>query len=477
MQALLFAVAARQGSYFEYSEGKMKYITEETSKLIKESKLQIKSLGEQKYESPFSFSICQEERNIGFFEDDDRVIAIIDTKTLNGDFKKISDLPAFEKAGPREKLYFKPGSTYSAIVTCGGLCPGLNAVIRSLVMMSWYRYGNHKIYGIKFGYNGLSSKNKVDPLELTPDLVRDIGLHGGTFLGSSRGAPPVEEMVDRLEELKIDVLYVIGGDGTQKGALRIIEEIEKRGLAISVVGIPKTIDNDIEVIDRSFGFESAFSKACEAIYSGSIEAKGAPNCISIVKVMGRDSGFIAARSTVATNLVNFCLVPEIEFDIEGENGLLEHMEQRIRTRGNCVIVVAEGAGQKFFEGESGLDASGNKILQDIGLYLKDKIKHYFDSKKIETTIKYIDPSYIIRSCPPTPSDMYFCSQLAQMAVHAAMAGKTGMVVGLVHNKYVHIPMELATLQRKRIHPHSQLWHSVIEATGQPNFMKSSCELK
>lgn len=455
----------------------MKYITKETSKLIKDSKLQISNVGDQIHQSPISFSTSCDDEAIGFYTDEDRSIAINDTKALNNYFERIDALPSFEKAGPREKLCFEPGKTVSAIVTCGGLCPGLNAVVRSLVMMNWHRYGNRKIYGIRYGYNGLSMQNKIEPMELTPDIVKNIGHEGGTFLGSSRGAPEISQMVDRLVELGVDILYVIGGDGTQKGALRIIGEIEKRGLKIAVVGIPKTIDNDIEVIDKSFGFESAFSKACEAIYGAHIEAKGAPNCISIVKVMGRDSGFIAARSTIATNLVNFCLVPEIEFDIDGKNGLLEFVKERIKARGSCVIVVAEGAGQKFFEGEGGVDASGNKILQDIGLLLKDKLKDFLDDAKIDSTIKYIDPGYIIRSCPPTPNDMYFCSQLAQMAVHAAMAGKTAMVVGLVHNKYVHIPMELATLQRKKIDPHSQLWHSVLEATGQPIFMKNSCDIE
>lgn len=458
----------------------MKYITKETSKLIIESKLQISKIGEQVHSSPISFSTSCDDEDIGFYTDEDRSIAINDTKALKNDFANIDSLPSFEKAGPREKLTFKPGETVSAIVTCGGLCPGLNTVVRSLVMMNWHRYGNRKIYGIRFGYNGLSMQNKINPIELTPDIVKNLGHEGGTFLGSSRGAPEITQMVDRLVEIGIDILYVIGGDGTQKGALRIISEIEKRGLKIAVVGIPKTIDNDIEIIDKSFGFESAFSKACEAIYSAHIEAKGAPNCISIVKVMGRDSGFIAARSTIATNLVNFCLVPEIDFDIDGKNGLLEFIKERILTRGSCVIVVAEGAGQKFFASEDGkdlIDASGNKILQDIGLLLKDKLKYFLDKAKIDSTIKYIDPGYIIRSCPPTPNDMYFCSQLAQMAVHAAMAGKTAMVVGLVHNKYVHIPMELATLQRKKIDPHSQLWHSVLEATGQPIFMKNSCNIE
>ncbi len=454
----------------------MKYITKETSKLIKESNLQIKNLGELKYPSPISFNLYEDDEKIGFFDSDDRVVSIIDTKNIIDDFEKVADLPSFEKAGPREHVYFKPGGTCCAIVTCGGLCPGINAVVRSLVMMNWHRYGNRKIYGIRYGYNGLSTSEKIEPIELNPDIVRDIGHEGGTFLGSSRGAPSATMMVDRLEELGVDVLYVIGGDGTQRGALAIIEEIEERGLKIGVVGIPKTIDNDIEVIDKSFGFESAFSKACEAIYSGFVEAKGAPNGIAIVKVMGRDSGFIAARATVATNNVNFCLVPEIDFDIEGRNGILVHIEERLKRRGSCVILVAEGAGQKFFENEENLDASGNKKLSDIGVFLKEKIDEHFKKRGIGTVIKYIDPSYIIRSCPPTPSDMYFCSQLAQMAVHAAMAGKSGMVVGLVHNKYVHIPMELATLQRKRINPHSQLWHSVLEATGQSIFMKNSCDV-
>ncbi len=438
--------------------------------------MNIKTLGSCKFTSPFTYSVCNEDEDIGFINDDKMVLSVVDKESIKKACLESQDIQAFQKAGPREKLYFEPGNTVCAIVTCGGLCPGLNAVIRHLVTMNYYRYSNKKILGIRFGYNGLSMKSKIEPFEMTPDSVREIVDEGGTILGSSRGAPEVPEMVDRLVELGVNVLYVIGGDGTQKGALKIIQEIEKRALKIGVIGIPKTIDNDIEIIDKSFGFETAFSKACEAINAGAIEAKASLNGVSIIKLMGRDSGFIAANATLAAGQVNLCLVPEIDFDIDGDSGICAYVQKRLEKRGYCVVVVAEGAGQRYFENqEVKLDASGNKKLDDIGLFLKEQIKSYLDKNGIKSSIKYIDPSYIIRSCPPTPNDMIFCSQMAQMAVHAAMAGKTGMVVGLVHNHYVHIPMELATQQRKRIDFHSQLWHSLLEATGQPNYLKNSCE--
>jgi 6-phosphofructokinase 1 len=385
---------------------------------------------------------------------------------------------SFELAGPRERLYFEPSKTRSAIVTCGGLCPGLNNVIRSIVMQSYYRYNSSSILGIKYGYNGLNPANGYTPVELTPDLVKDIHMDGGTILGSSRGgSEDMDVLVNTLQELDVKILYAIGGDGTLRGAHKIHETARRRGLELAVIGIPKTIDNDISFIQKSFGFETAFSKAVNAVYSAHVEAKCAPNGIGLVKLMGRHSGFIAANTSLAINDVNFILVPEVPFDLYGDNGFFRHLEERILKRGHAVICVAEGAGQDLIEHErnksqTSFDASGNIVLDDIGVFLKNKIREHFTERNIPINLKYIDPSYIIRSAPAESNDSIFCTMLGQYAVHAGMAGKTDCIIGQWNNIYIHIPIEMAISKRKKINPESSFWRSVLEATGQPQSMKN-----
>lgn len=451
---------------------------EQLSNILNESELNlisndlsIKRLGEARFDSPIDFFADSKSSDKVFIDDNEMLQSIIESSKVDAIHKAGKNIPLFELAGARRKLYFEPGKTQSAIVTCGGLCPGLNAVIRGIVMMNYYLYQNNITYGIKYGFEGLVKEKGHDVINLTPELVKYIHLEGGTILGSSRGPQDVSKMVDRLEELKINVLYTIGGDGTQKGAMAIMKEIERRGLKIAVIGVPKTIDNDLYFVEKSFGFETAFSKACEVIYSAHVEAEASYNGIGIVKLMGRDSGFIAAHATIASNLVNFCLVPELDFELEGENGLLQLLEKRLLRKRHAVIVVAEGAGQKYVLDPNNpqYDASGNLKLGDIGLFLEKKIKSYFSEKDIPVSIKYIDPSYTIRSTPPTPNDSIYCVQLAQMAVHAGMTGRTGMIVGYYNDNFIHIPMQLATLKRKKLELTSQLWLSVLESTGQPSF--------
>ncbi len=436
---------------------------------LTDSDLSIKRLGKCNYESDFVYTNNPAEAASSFTPEDERVLSITDNSAAIYFLKNNIPMPSFEKAGSRKKLYFEPGKTISAIVTCGGLCPGLNSVIRGIVMMNYYRYGNQITYGIKYGYAGFIKENGFEVPLLTPELVEGIHTQGGTILGTSRGPQKASKIVDRLVELDVKILYTIGGDGTLRGAIGIVREIEKRSLKISVIGIPKTIDNDIDYIDRSFGMETAYSEACNSIYAAHTESRAAINGIGIVKVMGRESGFIAAHATLATNDVNFCLIPELDFNMEGENGFLQALEKRLLRRHHAVIVVAEGAGQKYVTDlkKKKVDASGNTKLGDIGIFLKEKLKDYLGSRNISTSIKYLDPSYSIRSRAPTPNDSIFCSQLAQMAVHAGMTGRTGLVTGYSNGQFVHLPLELAVLKRKRIDLHSQLWYSVIEATGQP----------
>ncbi|MCL4148730.1 UNVERIFIED_CONTAM: hypothetical protein GTU68_020896 [Idotea baltica] len=378
-----------------------------------------------------------------------------------------------EKAGPRENIYFDPSKTTVAIVTCGGLCPGINNVIRSLVMTLNYRYGVEKILGVRYGYQGFIPEFGHPFIDLTPELVSDIHQFGGTILGSSRGDQDVPMIVDCLERHGVNILFTIGGDGTLHGAREIHEEIERRGLKISVAGIPKTIDNDINHIEKTFGFETSFSIASPIIRDAHNEAKGAYNGISIVKLMGRDAGFIAANAALSMPEVNFVLIPELEFDLHGSKGLLEVIRQRLALKHHCMIVVAEGAGQSLFKNrKEKKDASGNILHEDIGILLKTEIKAHFDKINIPAAIKYIDPSYIIRSAPATPSDSIFCTKLASHAVHGAMTGKTNFVVGRRNNKFVYLPIDLVIAERKEIDLEGELWFNVLEITGQPMNMKN-----
>jgi 6-phosphofructokinase 1 len=408
-----------------------------------------------------------------FVKDSERILYDVSIDYFNK-CKKTEQVPvSFEKAGPKETIFFEPAKTKVGIVTCGGLCPGVNNVIRSLVNQLYYRYGISRILGIRYGYEGFISKYNHPVIELTAPMVSDIHLSGGTFLGTSRGNQDVEKMVDTLEILNINILFCIGGDGTLRGAHAISQEIKKRKLRISVAGIPKTIDNDIDLIQKSFGFETAFSIANDIIRNAHNEASGANNGVALVKLMGRDSGFIAASAALAIQEVNFVLIPEISFDLYGPRGFLKILRKRLEERHHAVVVVAEGAGQDLFElKDLEKDASGNVKHKDIGVYLKEKIKEEFSSKGFPFSIKYIDPSYIIRSAPANANDSKFCNLLAQNAVHAAVAGKTDFVVGYWNNEFTLLPISMAVAKRKKIDVEGELWWNVLEATGQPISMKN-----
>ena len=379
-----------------------------------------------------------------------------------------SELPGFEPAGPRRKIFFDPSKTRAGVVTCGGLCPGFNDVIRALAMELYYRYGVKKVYGFCNGYQGFIAKYGRDVLDLTPEFVSHINEQGGTVLGTSRGQQDPGEIVDCLERMGINILFIVGGDGTLRGGLTITQEIADRGLKISVVGIPKTIDNDIMFIDQSFGFQTAFSVATESIRAAHVEAQAAPNGVGLVRLMGRHSGFIACYASLAKSDANFVLIPEVPFSLEGENGLLCHIRRRIERSGHAVIVVAEGAGQDLIgKASNETDASGNVRLTDIGMYLKQRITDDFREAGLELNLKYIDPSYAIRSVAANPYDSVYCIRLAHNAVHAAMSGRTEVIVGRWNARFVHVPMTLAVRQRNQVDPNGDLWMSVLESTGQP----------
>ncbi len=374
-----------------------------------------------------------------------------------------------EVAGPREKIYFSPDKVWAGIVTCGGICPGTNDVIRAIVMELYHHYGVRKIRGFRYGYSGLISGNE-EPLDLTPEKVSQIHRWGGSFLGSSRGAQEIAGMVDTLEREKIDILFTVGGDGTQQGALQIAAEAKRRSMKLCIMGVPKTIDNDLMYVGRTFGFQTAFTIARDAVTSAHAEAISHKNGVAIVRLMGRHSGYIAAKAALASGEANFVLIPEVPFDLEGESGLIAALGRRLKKRSHALIVVAEGAGQELLAREAeklGTDRSGNARLGDIGVCLRDAISCGLRAVGIEPNVKYIDPTYLIRSAPAIASDSVFCVQLAQHAVHAAMSGRTDMLVGILGEKFVHVPIAASVSRRNAIVPEGELWRSVAEATGQP----------
>ncbi len=419
-------------------------------------------LGECKYRSPLKLKkISKSADEDGFVPETARIRFDIESNAGH----PTSDI-LFEKAGPREKLFFDPAKTRAAIVTCGGLCPGLNSVIRSVFCELFHNYGVRELLGIRYGYLGLNPESGLEPVRLDGDMVDRIHREGGTILGSSRGNQPIGLMADFLAKNRIDILFTVGGDGTQKGASLIAAELKRRNLPISVIGIPKTIDNDLLFIKRTFGFTTAVDEAHKVLTCAHSEAKSYPNGIGLVKLMGRDSGFIAAAATIVSQDVNFTLIPEVPVVLEGENGFLEALKGRILRRKHAVVAVAEGAGQDLLGGEKKTDASGNTIHEDIGPFLKNKIVAYFKEQGIPMNIKYIDPSYIIRSVAANAEDSFLCDQYARNAVHAGMAGKTDMLVGL-NNGFIHLPIQVATSRRQQLQPQSFLWQSVVAVTGQP----------
>lgn len=426
----------------------------------------ITSLGHAKITSPLLARIEDGEARCFVLDGERILLNIIEDDVM--DAAKTGKKPlSFERAGPRCKIYFDSSKLRCAIVSCGGLCPGINDIIRGIVLALHHIYGVRHIYGIRYGFQGFIPSFGHELMDLTPQSVLNIHEIGGTVLGSSRGPQDIESIVDSLERMNVGLLFTIGGDGTMVASTKIVDVINKRGLKIGVIGIPKTIDNDIYLIDRSFGFDTAVGVAVNVIRSAHNEAVSAPNGIGLVKVMGRHSGFIAAAATLAMPEVNFCLIPESGFDLEGPRGLLEALKERLIHRKHVVIIVAEGAGQKFFGDKTkACDASGNIKLHDIGVYLNKAICAYFQKQKMEINLKYIDPSYTIRGVPANANDHVLCSFLARGAVHAGMAGKTKMLVGLCNNQMVHIPMEATVGKRKQVPLFSDKWMSVLETTGQ-----------
>jgi 6-phosphofructokinase 1 len=424
--------------------------------------ISIETLGECKIDSPFK------AQRQNFFCDENGVIRRVHTRDFEPG-STVDEIEYFERAGAREKLFFNPKNVTVGIVTCGGLCPGLNDVIRAVTFCALEGYGVKKVLGFQYGYEGLVAKYFHPPVELNPDNTDDIHEQGGTILKSSRGPQDTKEIVHTLHHYKVDILITIGGDGTLRGARDIQNEIHAQGLKIAVIGVPKTIDNDIGVIERSFGFETAVQGAWDVVNCAHAEAKAVRHGVGLVKLMGRESGWIATSTTTSNSNVNFCLIPEVPFDLDGPNGFFEHLRQRLEKKDHAVVVVAEGAGQNLIAHENAKDKSGNTKLADIGTFLRDEMTKWFAAKKCEINVKYLDPSYSIRSTPANASDSEYCLFLGYNAMHAAMAGKTGMVVGLHNHRLVHLPISMIG-DRKLVDPQGWIWQAVLQTTHQPRCM-------
>ena len=429
----------------------------------------IEELGKPSVQSPIIMSKIAGDKIANYVTDDQFIR--LDTSVIPGPQNPIKKTQVLECAGPRENIYFTPAHVHAGIVSCGGLCPGINDVIRAIVRCLWHRYGVTRISGIRYGYKGFLPDSQFGTKQLDPDTVDDIHKIGGTFLGSARGGGrEVEKIVDTMEKINLNMMFIIGGDGTQRGTLDIAEEVDKRKLKIAVVGIPKTVDNDFAIIDRSFGFNTAVAKAVEVVTAAHMEAASAINGVGLVKLMGRDSGFIAAHTALASHEVNFVLIPEVPFNLEGYNGFLSHLEKRLQKRKHALIIVAEGAMQDQLLKEKKTDAGGNIKMADVGTYLRDRIVKHFEEKGIEINLKYIDPSYAIRSAPADPDDSIYCERLGNAAAHAAMAGKTKLIIGLVNNEFVHLPINMVISHRNKVDPESSLWRDTLDATHQPAMM-------
>lgn len=420
----------------------------------------VPTLGAREFPAP---ALSNDDRAEHFVTDDERIRCRVRMGPGDGE----EDACSFETAGPRKMLHFDPAQTTAAIVTCGGLSPGLNNVIRSAYYELSYNYGVKRVLGIRNGYRGLNPAHGLKAVEMTHEYVEMIDKLGGSVLGTSRGAEDIGVMADFLVANGVNILLCLGGDGTQRGAYQLYQEIAKRGLDIAVVGIPKTIDDDIPFVQPSFGYSTALEKAAEVIRAAHVEARGAVNGIGLVKLMGRHAGFLAAGATIVSQEVNFCLVPEMPFTLEGENGFLAKLEHRMRNRGHAVIVVAEGAGQEHFvPGELTYDASGNLGLRDVGVLLKERIKDHFLKAEYPVSMKYFDPSYLVRSVPANAYDRFLTDQMARHAIHAAMAGKTGTLIGHEHNQFIHVPIPIVVSQHKRLNTAGDLWRAVLHVTGQ-----------
>ena len=379
-------------------------------------------------------------------------------------------VPEFcKRAGPRAVIYHKPEEVHAAIVNCGGLCPGINDVIRSVVTTLEVGYGVKNISGIRFGFSGFWREG-AENIKLTRKNTSGLQKQGGSVIGCGRGGGDVPKIVDSIERQGINMVFVIGGNGSHAGANASSDECAARGLKVSVVGIPKTIDNDILHIDKTFGFDTAVEEAQKAIRAAVTEAKSALNGVGVVKLMGRQSGFIAMNASLANGDVDVCLIPEVDFAMEGTSGVVRHIKNLLALQGHAVVVLAEGAGQEYVTSSGGTDKGGNPILGDIGKWFVKRLK-----AEMRCDVKYIDPTYMVRGITANAHDSIYCTVLGQNAVHGAFAGYTGISIGMVNTHAVFLPIPRLIERERLVDPDGRMWHRLLTSTGQPDFVSCECD--
>ncbi|CAL5226255.1 g9100 [Coccomyxa viridis] len=434
----------------------------------------------------------------GFVSDDDRVAlncitfasassagALCDQPTMAGRVGREESLPISNvgsegpllptrwavRAGSRKSVFFDSKETTAAIVTCGGLCPGLNDVIQGLVLkLADYGVPEGNILGIRYGFRGFYEGHQ--PVVLTKKSVDDIQLQGGTILGTSRGGADMRRIAESIGSRRIDMVFVVGGNGGNAGANAIYRECFAINVICSVIALPKSIDNDLLLVERCFGFDTAVEQSQHALMAAKVESSSAYQGIGLVKLMGRQSGFVAMEASMASGLVDICLIPEVPFVLRGDSGLLSYVQHLLDVQGHAVICVAEGAGQDLLaEGEQDVDLSGNPILQDIGSWLRNQLVSTF----VDADLKYIAPSYMIRSTTTTATDRVYCKVLAHNAVHAAFAGFTGITVGLVNTHHVYLPIPVVIQSPRQVDPRGEMWHQLLDSNCQPEFGRSCSE--
>jgi len=394
-----------------------------------------------------------DELVMGHIITNDSKQAARDSETANGCFR----------ANATRHIYWDPKDVRAAIVTCGGLCPGLNSVVRELTDCLYNEYGVKDILGMRGGYHGLSNPEELTPMYLTPKIVNEIHMKGGSVLMAGRGGNDCIRIVDKLKERDINMLFVVGGDGTQSGAHALFLEARKRKMPISIVGVPKSIDNDVMYFDKTFGFESAVAEAVSVIRGSFVEATSANRAVSIVKLMGRDAGFVSMYAAVASNLVDLCLIPEVDVKLQD---VLAYVDKVLAQKGYMVVAVAEGAGQNFVESE-GVDPTGHTKYGDVGVFLRDAINEHLKRSDDGGRSFYFDPSYMIRAVPANPIDHIFCSRLSRDAVHTAMRGYTGVCVGPIHNIIIIMPMNNIASRQKTVNVHRNMWQVCVHQSGMP----------
>ena len=427
--------------------------------------LAIARLGERTIDTPLRDLLGGREESVHYVTETDRVLL---DDTL-GVAKRRSagtpaELPAFNPGGPREKLYFEPSTVTAAIVTCGGLCPGLNNVVRALVLQLANAYGVKSILGFRNGYSGLTDTSA--PLALTPELVRDIHNRGGTILGTSRGGQEPAAMVDTLARHRVDMLFVIGGDGSLRGAQKIAAK-PPPATAARRGGHPEdhrqrhSVDRpELRLPDRvrprrRVDPRRAHRGRVHRRRRGTGQADGPAQRLHRLLCDTRQP-----RSRLRPDprsLLPARQLPALPAQARRSAGA----RSRGRRRGRRAGAVPRSAET---------DASGNARLGDIGALLRERVTAHFAQHGTPLSLRYVDPGYAIRSVPANAFDAVYCARLAQAAVHAGMAGFTSMVVARWHGRFIHLPIALATATRNQVDPHGDLWMSVLEATGQPKHL-------